>query len=73
MTAQTQAYCYSFVEGSAWQGAQRQTAHTLCLQRELSQATEDRADEVRWKAQLDALAARTALMPQQHRAATPMN
>ena len=69
MTTQTQAFCYSVVEDSAWEGAQQKTVHTLCLQRELAQTTSDRADEVRWKAQLDALNARTDLMLQQQRAA----
>lgn len=69
MTTQTQAYCYSAVEDSAWRAAQQKTAHTLCLQRELALATADKADEVRWKAQLDALTARTELMLQQQRAA----
>jgi hypothetical protein len=70
MIPQAQALCLSVPEDAAWQGAQRQTAHTLCLHRELSRATESRADEVRWKALLDALAARAELLLQQQRAAT---
>lgn len=72
-TAEAQAYCIMVPGDTPWQGAERQTAQALCLQRELSQATEDRADEVRWKAQLDALAARTELLLQQQRAAAMLN
>jgi len=33
MTAEAQAYCIVLPEESAWQGAERQIAQTLCLQR----------------------------------------
>jgi hypothetical protein len=73
LTAPAQALCYTVPEDSAWDGPQRNTARTLCLQRELSQDTNDRADDVRWKAQLDALAARTEQMLQQQRALTTLD
>jgi hypothetical protein len=73
LTAPAQALCYKVPEDSGWQGPQRNTAHTLCLQRELTQDTHDRADDVRWRAQFDALAARTELMLQQQRAMTMLN
>jgi hypothetical protein len=73
MPLESQAYCTALPEETAWQGVQRQTAQTLCLQRELSEMTEDRAAEVRWKAQLSALAARTELLLQQQRAAGMLN
>lgn len=72
MTAPVLALCVSVPEDSAWQAAQQKVAHTLCLQRELDQATADRVELVRWKAQLEALAARTELMLQQQRAAAQL-
>jgi hypothetical protein len=73
MTAEAQAFCASVPEDSAWHATQQKTAHMLCLQRELSQATDEKAAEARWQLQFGTLAARTELMLQQQRAASMLD
>ena len=72
-TIEAQAGCMVISPGSAWDGAERSTARTLCLERELSQSSEALADQMRWKIELGTFSARTELLLQQQRAATGLN
>ncbi len=68
MTPEVRAFCPTFA-ADAWQGAQQQTAQTLCLHRELSQHTEAMAEQARLAAALATLAAEAERRLQQQRAA----